>query len=77
VALSLAAPRAEQLAEVADHVQEWEITELAAAGRPTNWPPCPAHPDNHPLSAAVRDSTAVWVCPTDGRAVRPIGGADE
>lgn len=48
VQVSLLAP--ERLGDVADQLQEWEIEELAAAGRPATWPECPQHPDTHPLA---------------------------
>ena len=67
------ASEAEQIAMVGDQVQEWVIEELAAAGRPTNWPPCPHHPRNHPLVAQVHDRVAVWSCPTTGAVVAEIG----
>ena len=63
----------EQIVEVAEQVQEWVIEELWPAAA-TNWPPCPHHPETHPLSAAVRDGAAVWACPTDATAFATIGG---
>lgn len=48
VQVSLPAP--ERLADLADQLQEWEVEELAAAGRSATWPQCPLHPDSHPLS---------------------------
>jgi len=64
--------RPEQVAQVADQVQEWAVEELWGS-RPTNWPPCPQHPTTHPLQAAVRDGAARWTCPEDGTAVAVIG----
>lgn len=63
----------ERVADAADKVQEWVIEELWSRA-PTNWPRCPRHPDTHPMVAVVQDDVAVWVCPTDGQAVAPIGG---
>jgi hypothetical protein len=37
-------PPAERLADLADQLQDWEVEELAAAGRPATWPECPQHP---------------------------------
>lgn len=58
----------------ADQVQEWVIESQLWGTAPTNWPPCPAHPDSHPLQALLaRDVTAAWTCPHDGVAMAPIG----
>ncbi|GAA2760576.1 hypothetical protein [Actinopolymorpha rutila] len=64
-------PEFERVAAVADQIQE-----IAIEGRwaPTNWPPCPHHPDRHPLIVSIRDRQAVWVCPADGVLIAPIGG---
>ncbi|MGY1841300.1 MULTISPECIES: hypothetical protein [unclassified Modestobacter] len=72
VAVSLGQPYDQQVAEVADTVQEWAIEALWAS-RPTNWPPCPRHPATHPLAATLRDGEAVWACPRDGVAVSAVG----
>ncbi len=65
---------AEEVARLADHVQEWEVEELAAEGRAATWPQCPEHPNSHPLDAAADpDGTAVWHCPKSGRVAIPIG----
>jgi hypothetical protein len=66
-------PVPEQIASVADQVQEWAVEELWSIGLPTNWPPCPEHPHTHPLAAAVRDGTAVWRCPATEAVVSEIG----
>jgi hypothetical protein len=64
---------AERVADAADQVQEWVIEDqLRTSGR-TNWPPCPSHPDNHPLQATVVESYAMWTCPADDSVVRPVG----
>lgn len=39
----------------------------------TNWPLCPNHPVNHPLSASVIGRVAVWTCPSDGTVFCPVG----
>ncbi|MEU5437965.1 hypothetical protein AB0G73_31975 [Streptomyces sp. NPDC020719] len=48
----------EALVLLADRLQDWaiELTHGQAL------PPCPGHP--HPMSAAMVDDTAAWVCPT-------------
>ena len=71
VQVSLLAP--ERLADVADQLQEWEIEELAAAGRPATWPECPQHPDTHPLAPQARGDQAVWCCPASGQVISVIG----
>lgn len=66
------APEAEQVAMVADQVQEWVIEELWGQST-TNWPPCPSHPTTHPLTATTRDGEAVWACPADRTPVCAVG----
>jgi len=74
-------PFAEQLARIADQVQEWAVEVLWAAAEPAVWPHCPDHPDSHPLHALVQhwtdgprhEDAAVWVCPRSGRTVCAIG----
>jgi hypothetical protein len=72
--VNMALPTADRLADIADQFQEWEVEELAAAGRPATWPECPEHPKSHPLSPQVRDGAAVWSCPRNGHVEYPIGG---
>ena|SRR5690348_5297343 len=72
--LDLRLPAAQQLAHLADQVQEWAVEELVRLGLPTNWPACAAHPANHPLQASVVDDRAVWVCPVGEHPSLPIGG---
>jgi hypothetical protein len=65
---------AEQIAMLADQVQEWVVEQawLGGIGH-TNWPQCPEHPHNHPLAAVVKAGTATWTCRRSGRAVSDIG----
>jgi hypothetical protein len=70
-------PAPEQIASVADQVQEWAVEELWTIGLPTNWPPCPEHPHTHPLAAVVRDGDAVWMCPATEAVVSEIGRLPE
>ncbi len=72
VSISLIESELEQIASVAEQVQEWAIEELWARA-PTNWPPCLDHPDNHPRVPAIEGGVAVWACPADGVCVSPIG----
>ncbi len=71
VQVSLSPP--ERLADLADQVQEWEVEELAAAGRPATWPECPQHPDSHPLAPEARGEQAAWCCPRSGQLIDVIG----
>jgi hypothetical protein len=64
---------AEGVAQAADRLQEWEIEELASAGRSTAWPECPAHRDSHPLEPVADGDRAVWRCPRTGDEVSAIG----
>lgn len=61
----------ELIVTVADRAQD-DIIERLWLTSATNWPPCPAHPRNHPLRPAVVDGQAVWTC-TDGTPYAPIG----
>ena len=69
----LSQPPAERLANLADQIQEWEVEELSAAGRPATWPECPLHPGTHPLSAQPHAGQAAWCCPKTRQVIRPIG----
>ncbi|NRQ39890.1 hypothetical protein HII36_49890 [Nonomuraea sp. NN258] len=64
---------AEQLADVADQVQEWAVHALWMEGLPAVWPECPEHPGGHPLAAVVEGDTAVWACPRTRTVVAPVG----
>ncbi|MCQ8189666.1 hypothetical protein [Streptomyces rugosispiralis] len=76
-ALGLTSPlggtAAELLAHLADQVQDWAVEALWSEGVSAVWPQCPTHPDTHPLTAAVRTDTAVWVCPKGRTTVARIG----
>lgn len=72
VSVSLSEPECERVASAADQVQDWVIEERWGRA-PTNWPRCPRHPDNHPMTAICRSEAAVWACPADGIAVCDIG----
>lgn len=65
----------ERIADMADRVQEGAIEDQLWRTGATNWPPCPAHPRTHPLSAATVNDQAVWVCPTGRDVVARIGQA--
>jgi hypothetical protein len=72
--VELAASLSERVVQLADQVQEWEVEELCAAGRPATWPECPEHPASHPLEPVMDDDgAAVWRCPRSGLAICAIG----
>ncbi|MFF5209765.1 hypothetical protein [Streptosporangium sp. NPDC000396] len=65
--------RAEQVAYLADQVQEWAVEELCSAGLPAVWPECPAHRNSHPLLATLHNDEAIWACPRTREPIAPIG----
>jgi hypothetical protein len=65
-------PFADQVAWLADQVQEWAVEDLWGTA-PTNWPPCPRHPTTHPLQVGVVSGAAWWSCPRDGVPVAQVG----
>jgi len=72
--VSLGSSAAARVAELAEQLQEWEVEELAAAGRSATWPECPEHPDSHPLEPVVEGGNgAVWRCPRSGDVLCAIG----
>ena len=64
---------AAQAASLADQVQDWAHEELQRRGATPTWPPCPMHPDTHPLRAVVDGDQAAWRCPTSIQTVAPLG----
>ncbi len=58
---------------VADGIHEAVVEGLWSAGRSTAWPPCPQHPDTHPLEVSVHDHEVVWACPISGDRVAEVG----
>ena len=73
ISVLVSIPAPERLAGLADQLQEWEVEELAVAGRPATWPECPLHPRTHPLAPEVRGDRATWCCPASGQAISVIG----
>jgi hypothetical protein len=74
ISVALGQPPHQQVAELADRVQEWAVEALWFLGRPTNWPPCPRHPRSHPLAAVESRGRAVWRCPADSIEIAAVGG---
>ncbi|RBY87171.1 hypothetical protein DQ244_17760 [Blastococcus sp. TBT05-19] len=72
ISVVLDRPAAEQVAHVTDVVHDWVVEELWGTA-PTNWPPCPGHPESHPLEVRRSGDAVEWVCPADGTAVRRVG----
>ena len=65
---------ADQVTDLAEQFQNWAADQLYDAGRPPEWPLCPAHPAGpHRLSPEVRDGTAVWVCAGNNQVICEIG----
>jgi len=64
---------AEQVAGLAEQLQNWAADLLHDAGRSPGWPVCPGHPAAHGLSPEVREGAAVWACPHNGQLIWPIG----
>jgi hypothetical protein len=67
----------EQIAAMADQVQEWAVEALWGLRRPTNWPACPRHPGRHPLEPVADAGRAVWRCPATGDETAEIGHLDD
>ena len=63
----------DQLAQLADQVQEWAVEELWNRGRSATWPECPFHPNSHPLEPAAVAGAALWRCPKTAERVAAIG----
>jgi hypothetical protein len=74
VSVQRSASASERIAAVADQVQEWAIEGQLWGSAETNWPPCPHHPDNHPMSPTTANDAPVWVCPTNQDVVAQIVG---
>ncbi|MBN1093622.1 hypothetical protein JKP75_14300 [Blastococcus sp. TML/M2B] len=72
VSVVLGAPLPEQLAHVADQVHDWAVEELWGTAR-TSWPPCPEHPDSHPLVVRRAGDDVTWACPRSGTTVCRVG----
>ncbi|PWK47227.1 hypothetical protein [Actinoplanes xinjiangensis] len=73
VFIHLGSPFSAQVAALAEQVQDWAVEALCALERSTSWPPCPEHPDRHPLAAVEQAGRAVWVCPVTGTEVGEVG----
>jgi hypothetical protein len=63
----------DELAQLADQIQEWAVEELWNQDRSATWPECPFHPNSHPLEPAVVAGTATWRCPRTSEALQPSG----
>ena len=78
VSIQRGEPFVDQLARLADQVQEWAVEALWAIGRSAVWPECPEHPNSHPLRVDVSaDQTgverAVWRCPKSNVVAFAVG----
>lgn len=63
----------EAVAALAETVQEAVIECVSMRNGSSTWPPCPAHPDRHPLVVAVHGHAVMWDCPNTERPVAPLG----
>lgn len=61
------------LARAVDAAHEWIVESLPGQGLPSNWPPCPRHPRNHPLVVPDEQDEVVWACPATGEVVARVG----
>ena len=59
--------------EFASQVHDWAVEDLWARRLPTNWPPCPLHPDTHPLTVAAHGERVVWQCLSSGEEIAEVG----
>jgi len=74
ISVLLDSPPAEQVAQMAEQLQNWAADQLHDAGQPPEWPACPEHPSPpHRLEPDVRDGAAVWACPESGHVIWAIG----
>lgn len=63
----------EQLADLSDQVHEAVVEGRWSEGLSTSWPPCPSHPDRHPLNITIAGTAVVWACPSSGQVLCPVG----
>jgi len=73
ISVTAGADSEEQIASLADQIQEPVVEGLPRIGLPAVWPECPEHPRTHPLKAKVVDGIACWVCPRTDSRVQQIG----
>ncbi|MFD4180202.1 hypothetical protein [Rhodococcus sp. NPDC058514] len=69
----LADPPIDRIVKATDDAQDIAIEEAWSKGAPTNWPPCPYHPNGHPLRARAIEGVPTWVCPTAATPVCAVG----
>lgn len=76
ISVRLDSSAAEQVAQLAEQIQNWAADQLHDSGHTSQWPACPRHRDApHRLQPEVRDGVAVWTCPQTGELIWPIGQA--
>lgn len=66
IRVMLAASGADRITEAAGQVQDWLIDELRGTSA-TNWPPCPNHPESHPLMPSTRERVLSGCAQPTGR----------
>jgi len=62
----------DEVVRFADVAGDWAMETIWAGGR-FAWPPCPRHPDNHPLVPRVGHSGPEWYCNKTDDAIALIG----
>lgn len=72
ISVTIDAPIAEQLVEVADRVQDEVVMRLFEHGLDPVWPRCPQHA-NHALTPRRGAISAEWVCPRTTAVVAAVG----
>lgn len=72
ISVLASAQRGDQLADLAEQLQDWARGTQASPHRP-EWPDCPAHPGCHRLEPCALGETAGWECPQANRVIAEIG----
>lgn len=69
IAINEAQSRQERLTSAASQVQDWLVERLAEHAFEPIFPPCPEHPQSHPLNPEAGN----WVCPRSRNVIAAIG----
>ena len=65
--------RPQDIADLADKMQDIATDALWYEGRSNLWPECPEHPGSHALRATVAAERPVWRCPLTREVIAAIG----
>jgi hypothetical protein len=66
----------QDIADLADKVQDVATDALWFEGLPKVWPECPEHQDSHALRPTVALKRPVWRCPLTREVIAEIGSLD-